>query len=111
MKETRASTHAILVPAAKEHPLREPYDLDTAAHLADVHPERVRHYCRIGLLGDIVNPDQGEVYLTDHSVYELRRIEYLRQVQGVNLRGIRIILDLLRRTESLRETVRFYQSL
>lgn len=111
MNQTRRTTRAILVPADDERTLREPYDLVTAARLAGVHPERIRHYCRLGLLREAPDPDRDELYLTDQSVYELRRIEYLRQDQGVNLRGIRIILDLLHSTENLRETIRFYQSL
>ena len=31
---------------------RHTYSLDDAARLADVHPDLLLHYCRVGLLGD-----------------------------------------------------------
>lgn len=112
MNRTRTTTRAILVhtdfaPRGE----REPYDLPTAAWLAEVHPERVRHYCRLGLVSGTENPDRDPFPFTDQSVFELRRIEYLRREEGVNLRGIRIILDLLRRNESLLETLDFHRQL
>ncbi len=106
------TTQAILVQTEPgQESTREPYDLATAARLAEVHPERIRHYCRLGLLSDSPDPERGELYLDDHAVYEVRRIEYLRREEGVNLRGIRIILDLLRRTERLRDALHFQQGL
>ena len=112
MNQTRIATRGVLVPAETDpESAREPYDLATAAHLTGVHPERIRHYCRIGLLEDVPDPGRGEFRLTDHAVYELRRIEYLRVDEGVNLRGIRIILDLLHRTEQLHEALRFHEEI
>ncbi len=85
------------------------YSLTTAARLAGIHPERLRYYCRIGLLSGFPDPEESGPRFTDHSVYEIRRIEFLRREHGVNLSGIRIILDLMRRNEILTETLRFHR--
>ncbi len=85
------------------------YNLTTAARLAGIHPERLRYYCRIGLLSGITDAEESRPRFNDHSVYEIRRIEFLRREHGVNLSGIRIILDLMRRNEVLTETLRFHR--
>ena len=110
MNPSQSSNRAVLVhsESVRSSP-GEPYDLATAARLADLHPEKIRYYCRLGLVRDVDDPESGELFLTDHAVFELRRIEYLRRVEGVNLTGIRIILDLIRRTEHLDEALRFHQ--
>ncbi len=110
MNQRPTITRAILVHAESEViRRREPYDLATAARLADIHPDRIKYYCRIGLLQETPDPDRERYPFTDQSLYELRCIEYLRLEEGVNLRGIRIILDLARRMESLESALRFHQ--
>ncbi len=109
MKRQHSTTRAVLVHTdlAYEH-VREPYDLATAASLADTHPERIIHYCHLGLISGSPDPKTEKRPFTDQSVFELRRIEFLRREAGVNLTGIRLIIDLLRHNESLREALRFH---
>ncbi len=110
MKSQRTTTRAVLVRTGFDpEPAREPYSLNTAARLAEVHPDRVKHYCRLGLLPGVPDPESREAAFTDQAVFELRRIEFLRREHGVNLSGIRIILNLWRRNESLVETLRFHR--
>jgi DNA-binding transcriptional MerR regulator len=54
-----------------------------------------------------VDPGCGGYYFNDEAIRILRRIEYLRNVCGINLSGIKMILDLVNEAERLRAEVRF----
>ena len=82
------------------------YSLDTAAHLADVHPDLLRHYCQAGLLGkDRVSTGKEPVF-DDDALYELRRIEHYRRHHNVNLHALPLVIGLLREIEGLRDELR-----
>jgi len=78
--------------------------ISVAAQLADMHPQTLRQYDRIGL----VSPSRQA---GKQRRYSQRDIQLLRQVQqlskeGVSLEGIRRILALQSEVETLREQVR-----
>jgi DNA-binding transcriptional MerR regulator len=75
------------------------YDLDTAAHLAGAPRRSVAVYCRWGMVRPEVDETYGGWYFDAEAIQAVRRIEYLRRVQGVNLAGIRMIMALLSRLE------------
>lgn len=64
-------------------------------------------YCESGVLP--VPPDKlEECELDDEMIRTIRRIEFLREHHGINLAGIRIISELMREVERLREELRFH---
>jgi DNA-binding transcriptional MerR regulator len=82
------------------------YSLETAARLAGVHPEMLRHYCRLGLFGDAYARPGSERLFDDDALYQLRRFEYYRRHHGVNRRTLRLICGLWREIERLEAELR-----
>ena len=71
-----------------------------AAQLADMHPQTLRGYDRLGLVVPKRSRGRGRRYsLKD--VAKLRHIQHLSQSEGINLEGIRRILALEEQIESL----------
>jgi DNA-binding transcriptional MerR regulator len=83
------------------------YSLETAAELAGVHPEMLRHYCQLGLFGNARSRPEAEPVFDDDALYELRRFEHYRQKQGVNRKTLRLICSLWREIERLETELRF----
>lgn len=83
---------------------RPVYVISVAAELAGMHPQTLRQYDRLGL----VSPDRA---VGRGRRYSLRDIAVLREVQrlshdeGVNLAGIKRILELESQVDQLRERV------
>jgi DNA-binding transcriptional MerR regulator len=75
----------------------------------DVSRRMVLVYCQLGLVSPVVEPGWGEYYFNDEAIRILRRIEYLSNVCGINLSGIKMILDLVNEAERLRAELRFLQ--
>ena len=71
-------------------------DLTAASDLSGVHPDLIRDLCYAGYLHPRVTGSDDNWLFDDDAVYTLRRIHELREVKGVNLRGVRVILDLTR---------------
>lgn len=83
------------------------YSVEAAAELSGVHPDMLRHYCRLGLLGEARARSDAEPVLDDDALYELRRFEHFRQKQGVNRHTLRLICSLWREIEHLQAELRF----
>ena len=83
------------------------YSLDAAARLGGVHPEMLRHYCRLGLFGEARARPESELNFDDDALYELRRFEHYRRRHGVNRKTLRLICSLWREVERLQAEVRF----
>lgn len=64
-------------------------------------------YYKHGLVSPVVDPNSGGFYFNDEGIRTLRRIESLRTVFGLNLVGIKMILDLMKEVEHLRAEARF----
>ena len=82
------------------------YSLEAAARLADVHPERLRFYCRLGLLGEERARPETELIFDDDALYELRRFEHYRRHQGMDHRTLRLICRLWREIDRLQTELR-----
>ncbi|WP_304653909.1 heat shock protein transcriptional repressor HspR [Nesterenkonia sp. LB17] len=100
MRDPRILDSRMLEPEHRHAPM---FVISVAAELADMHPQTLRQYDRIGL---VTPRRQGG----RHRRYSPYNIEQLRQIQqfsqdGVSLEGIRRILDLQNRVEVLEETV------
>ena len=83
------------------------YSLEWAARLANMHPERLRHYCRLGLFGEARARTDAEPVFDDDALYELRRFEHYRRHHGVNRATLRLLCDLWREVECLQAELRF----
>ncbi len=75
---------------------RAVYVISVAADLAGVHPQTLRIYERKGLLAPQRTAGNTRRY-SEHDVETLHRIQQLTQDEGVNLAGVRMIMDLERR--------------
>ena len=86
-----------------ERSQRAVYVISVAAELAGVHPQTLRIYERRGLL-DPARTGGGSRRYSEADIAHLRRIQQLT-AEGVNLEGVRRILELEGRIELLRAEV------
>lgn len=80
------------------------YIISVAARLAQVHPQTLRLYERKGLLRPERTPKNRRRY-SDEDIERLRKIQELTQVEGLNLSGVRKVLDMEDELAALRERV------
>jgi MerR family transcriptional regulator/heat shock protein HspR len=80
---------------------RAVYVISVAADLAGVHPQTLRIYERKGLLSPQRTAGNTRRY-SERDVERLRQIQRLTQDEGVNLAGVRIIMDMQRQLEEMR---------
>ena len=72
------------------------YVISVAAQLAGMHPQTLRQYDRLGLVTPSRASGRGRRY-SAYDVAKLRYVQHLSQEEGVNLAGIRHILEDLRK--------------
>ena len=90
--------------ARDRDPRRAVYIISVVADLAGVHPQTLRMYERRGLLEPKRTAGNSRRY-SEQDVDQLRRIQELTQDEGVNLAGVRRILELERELARAREHV------
>lgn len=78
------------------------FAISVAAELAGMHAQTLRQYDRIGLVIPIRTSGGGRRY-TRRDVARLRKIQSLSQDEGVNLAGIKAIIELGEENNLLRE--------
>src|SRR6201987_2732528 len=83
------------------------YALEAAATLSQFPRRLIAVYCKYGLVSPIMDPACSGWYFNDEAIRILRRIEYLRNTCGLNLIGIKLIMDLTREVDRLREELNF----
>jgi MerR family transcriptional regulator, heat shock protein HspR len=71
------------------------YVISVAAHLSGMHPQTLRGYERVGLVAPRRATGGGRRY-SMRDILALREIQRLSQEEGINLSGIKRILDLER---------------
>jgi MerR family transcriptional regulator/heat shock protein HspR len=76
--------------------------ISVAAQLADMHPQTLRGYDRLGLVVPGRARGRGRRYSL-RDVAKLRHVQHLSQVEGINLEGIRRILALEAELEGVRD--------
>ncbi len=76
--------------------------ISVAAQLAGMHPQTLRQYDRLGLVIPGRTSGRGRRYSARH-VAMLREVQRLSQEEGVNLAGIKRILELEFEVRALRE--------
>ena len=78
--------------------------ISVAAQLAGMHPQTLRQYDRLGLVSPGRTAGRGRRY-SARDVAMLREVQRLSQEEGVNLAGIKRILELELETDALRDEV------
>jgi MerR family transcriptional regulator/heat shock protein HspR len=91
---------------------RAVYIISVAAELAGVHPQTLRIYERKGLVRPQRTQGNTRRY-SDRDIELLRQIQDLTQDRGINLAGVKMVIEmqaeleaLRRRTEELEEQLR-----
>lgn len=79
--------------------------ISVAAELAGMHAQTLRTYDRLGLVTPQRTSGGGRRY-SNRDVELLREIQRLSQEEGVNLAGIKRIIDLENQVDALQQRVR-----
>jgi MerR family transcriptional regulator, heat shock protein HspR len=74
--------------------------ISVAAELAGMHAQTLRTYDRLGLVSPNRSSGGGRRY-SQHDVDLLREVQRLSQDEGVNLAGIKRIIELTNQVEAL----------
>ncbi|MCQ9344024.1 heat shock protein transcriptional repressor HspR [Corynebacterium kozikiae] len=80
---------------------RTTYVISVAAELSGMHAQTLRTYDRMGLVTPERTSGGGRRY-SENDISMLREIQSLSQDQGVNLAGIKAIIELKRENEQLK---------
>jgi len=78
--------------------------ISVAAKLAGMHPQTLRQYDRLGLVSPGRSSGRGRRYST-RDVAMLREVQRLSQEDGVNLAGIKRIMELESQVNALQHRV------
>jgi MerR family transcriptional regulator/heat shock protein HspR len=78
--------------------------ISVAAELAGMHPQTLRQYDRLGLVTPGRTGGGGRRY-SAHDVALLREVQRLSQEEGVNLAGIKRVIELENQVEALQARV------
>ena len=79
--------------------------ISVAAELAGMHAQTLRTYDRLGLVSPQRSSGGGRRY-SEHDVDLLREVQRLSHDEGVNLAGIKRIIELTNRVEALQVRVK-----
>jgi MerR family transcriptional regulator/heat shock protein HspR len=80
------------------------YVISVAAELSGMHPQTLREYERRGLVSPGRSAGRGRRY-SMRDILALREIQRLSQEEGVNLSGIKLILDQIRELDQARRLI------
>jgi MerR family transcriptional regulator/heat shock protein HspR len=89
------------VPEPDERPV---YVISIAAQLAGMHPQTLRTYDRLGLVSPGRTAGRGRRY-SERDVALLRAVQRLSQDEGINLAGIKRIIELETQVDALRARI------
>src|SRR5438105_6279918 len=81
---------------------RPVYVISIAAGIAGCHPRTLRIYEEEGLLEPVRTDTNIRLY-SDEDLERVRVIRYLTQVRGVNLAGVKLLLEVLGFTDLLEQ--------
>lgn len=80
---------------------RPVYVISIAAELSGMHPQTLRTYDRLGLVSPGRTAGRGRRY-SERDVALLREVQRLSQDEGINLAGIKRIIELEHQVDALR---------
>lgn len=90
--------------AAKRNGEARTFLISVAAELAGMHAQTLRTYDRLGLVSPQRSSGGGRRY-SERDVDLLREVQRLSQDEGVNLAGIKRIIELTNQVEALQSRV------
>src|SRR5207253_10052515 len=90
---TGKGARARQAPPAERAEDRAVYIISVAAELAGVHPQTLRIYERKGLLAPARTAGNTRRY-SDRDIARLRTIQRLTQGEGLNLAGVKMIVEM-----------------
>jgi MerR family transcriptional regulator/heat shock protein HspR len=93
-----------LIVAAKRNEEARTFLISVAAELAGMHAQTLRTYDRLGLVSPQRSSGGGRRY-SERDVDLLREVQRLSQDEGVNLAGIKRIIELTNQVEALQSRV------
>ncbi len=85
------------------------YVISVAAHLSGLHPQTLRQYDRLGLVSPTRATGRGRRYSV-RDIAMLRQVQRLSQDEGINLAGIKRIMELENEVAALRSHVAALQT-
>ena len=85
------------------------YVISVAAELAGMHPQTLRQYDRLGLVTPSRASGRGRRYSL-RDIATLREVQRLSQDEGVNLAGIKRILELEHEIDGLRRQIEYLRA-
>ncbi|MFD6420335.1 heat shock protein transcriptional repressor HspR [Streptomyces sp. NPDC060194] len=80
------------------------YVISVAAQLSGLHPQTLRQYDRLGLVSPDRTPGRGRRY-SARDIELLRQVQALSQSEGINLAGIKRIIELENQVAALQARV------
>ena len=105
MKKTPPRTSSAL--QVFEPAPEEVYPIEIVAHLTHTPRHMIAVYCRHGLIAPVAPPERGGCWFDDAEFYELRRLNFLRAEFGLEPSALRLLVEMRRELDRLREEVRF----
>jgi MerR family transcriptional regulator, heat shock protein HspR len=93
------------MPSKRSNDEARTFLISVAAELAGMHAQTLRTYDRLGLVRPQRSSGGGRRY-SQHDVDLLREVQRLSQDEGVNLAGIKRIIELTNQVEALQARVR-----
>lgn len=88
---------------------RPVFVISVAAELSGMHPQTLRQYDRLGLVSPGRTGGGGRRY-SARDVALLREVQRLSQEEGVNLAGVKRVIDLAQEADELRLQVEALQA-
>jgi MerR family transcriptional regulator/heat shock protein HspR len=85
-------------------PREQVFVISVAAAMAGMHPQTLRQYDRLGLVSPTRTGGGGRRY-SARDVEVLREVQRLSQEEGVNLAGIKRVIELEHQVEALQQRV------
>ncbi|MEU1817989.1 helix-turn-helix domain-containing protein [Streptomyces roseifaciens] len=80
------------------------YVISVAAQLSGLHPQTLRQYDRLGLVSPDRAAGRGRRY-SARDIEQLRQVQQLSQDEGINLAGIKRIIELENQVAALKARV------
>src|SRR5690242_1726371 len=80
------------------------YVISVAAELSGLHPQTLRQYDRLGLVSPDRTAGRGRRY-SARDIEQLREVQRLSQDEGINLAGIKRIIELENQVAALQARV------
>lgn len=80
------------------------YVISVAAELSGLHPQTLRQYDRLGLVSPDRTAGRGRRY-SSRDIEQLREVQRLSQEEGINLAGIKRIIELENQVAALQARI------